>query len=519
MKKILSLLFVAAMLINCMVITASATTAPEGTPISTVAEFKQMTNGNYYLANDIDFSAEATFTDYVVEKFSGTLDGNGKTIKNIKINAEGAGGVFKFVAFEADTTIKNITVENVTMTLQTSVGSNVVGFLAAYQGTSQTAGTASLTLENVNVSGTMSGFTSIAGGLVGSAKVVTVRNCHTDGSFDIDNGHTHEDRGGKVRRLGGFFGETRQGTANIYDSSNSIDVGLNRGDGFKIFSPSAGFVGYACVTKKTTDTINIYNCVNFGDIYQPSFNRHQYSTSGFVGRLGSQATENAAVISGCINFGSITNGCSNGSFVGNNQSPSLVVRDCVAYGVQSISAQDAVKGVFVGTNDGVDYGTTAAFTVSDSCVDKTADTFAAGTSDDIAVVGFQESAAAGGKFNVRMAASLKNTSNYTRIGFEVTTYVMTGEAYVVKTPAKECFSVFAKLNGSTPNGITKSYDASDFDAEHLFALTLTNVPVAENNTVLIIVRPYAVSGGTTVYGDYVAATYSNGVFVAAEALA
>ena len=89
MRRLLSLALTALMIISMFSIGVFTTTAsaadlgvgeveagytPKGTPISTAAEFAAITSGDYYLTADI----EIDMTNLNV--FSGTLDGNGKTI-------------------------------------------------------------------------------------------------------------------------------------------------------------------------------------------------------------------------------------------------------------------------------------------------------------------------------------------------------------------------------------------------------------------------------------------------------
>ena len=75
MKKIISIALALSMLASLIVMSVSAAYTPEGTAITSAAEFAAMAaDGKYYLANDI--TVEATYEGV----FAGTLDGNGKTI-------------------------------------------------------------------------------------------------------------------------------------------------------------------------------------------------------------------------------------------------------------------------------------------------------------------------------------------------------------------------------------------------------------------------------------------------------
>ena len=73
MKKVLSAIMALLMILSICSFSISA--APEGTAISTEAEFLAMDPaGTYYLANDI------TVTETYTTVFTGKFNGNGKTI-------------------------------------------------------------------------------------------------------------------------------------------------------------------------------------------------------------------------------------------------------------------------------------------------------------------------------------------------------------------------------------------------------------------------------------------------------
>lgn len=81
-------------------------------PISTVAEWKEIRNdlaGNYQLQNDLDFK---NAIDYVIlDNFSGILDGNGHTIKNIDLGTSTAS---LYMFRKVSGTIQNLTVDHLT---------------------------------------------------------------------------------------------------------------------------------------------------------------------------------------------------------------------------------------------------------------------------------------------------------------------------------------------------------------------------------------------------------------------
>lgn len=144
-------------------------------PVSTPQDFFNINNNlsaSYIQTNDIDFSG-INFTQIagvstVYEKFTGTYDGNGYSLKNITINDNNvtykepavfgiAGGVIKNVF------IKNITI-NVTKDINRAGG--LVGFL--YYGK----------IENCAVEGVINSTDGHVGGLVGGAYNSSIKNCY-----------------------------------------------------------------------------------------------------------------------------------------------------------------------------------------------------------------------------------------------------------------------------------------------------------------------------------------------------
>ena len=75
MRKTLSIILSVVMILSACCFALPVSAAPEGTPINTADEFLAMAaDGTYYLNADI------TLTASYEAPFSGTLDGNGKTV-------------------------------------------------------------------------------------------------------------------------------------------------------------------------------------------------------------------------------------------------------------------------------------------------------------------------------------------------------------------------------------------------------------------------------------------------------
>ncbi|MDU1314098.1 MAG: dockerin type I domain-containing protein [Clostridium septicum] len=123
--------------------------------IKTADQFNNIRNNSnvyYKLANNIDMSEIENFLP--IEKFDGNLDGQGYTIKNIKINrpTEEAFGIFGYISNKA--VVKNINFENVNI-----VGNRMIGGVAERNDGE---------IENIKISGRVLANRDYVGGLVNS---------------------------------------------------------------------------------------------------------------------------------------------------------------------------------------------------------------------------------------------------------------------------------------------------------------------------------------------------------------
>ena len=130
-------------------------------PIYTVQDFKNIRNNyrqNYMLMADLDFT---NFSDYQINSaFYGVLNGNGHTIKNIKITS--GSGLINSVLYGK---ITNLYIENFVKTNNTSYG----GFI--YQLASGSV------VDNVHMKGVNVAATVYLGGLIAYGNYGTIQNC------------------------------------------------------------------------------------------------------------------------------------------------------------------------------------------------------------------------------------------------------------------------------------------------------------------------------------------------------
>ncbi len=341
MKKIISIALALSMLASLIVMSVSAAYTPEGTAITSAAEFAAMAaDGKYYLASDI--TLEATYEGV----FAGTLDGNGKTIttsvpvfatlgsatvKNLKLAGEIAideadaavltttvaggstllidnvennckltvakkkdvGGFIGVMNYDAcyGTTI---TIKNSTNNADITGGWRVGGFLGYAPGSDKAELPFNMTIENCVNNGTINSTESYSGGLVGrfgGTKEITGKCCLTI-TRSTNNGNVKA----AVSQVGGFCGYLI-GKMVIEYSVNNADLTATAGQNMTV----AGFIGVSgSETKNYGDGATVRYCVNYGKISSTS------KAGGIVGNLGnSKQCYGAALVENCINVGEI----------------------------------------------------------------------------------------------------------------------------------------------------------------------------------------------------------------------
>lgn len=170
-SRILTLFLVLAVVFT-MSFAAVPAYAASGTAITSADDLKAMENnpsGSYYLANDIEVPANLSlFTDSRTP-FTGTLDGNGHSIKGYSYTA--ASDDLMHAALFCRT--KNASFKDLNMTdvhISVKSGGNFAALAAYGQGT---------TFENITVSGKLSasGIVNSLGGIVGSLDDGSITNC------------------------------------------------------------------------------------------------------------------------------------------------------------------------------------------------------------------------------------------------------------------------------------------------------------------------------------------------------
>ena len=235
---------------------------PEGTAITSAAEFAAMTSdGNYYLANDI------TLTASYGGLFSGTLDGNGKTVTTT---------VALFKMFNG--TVKNLTVE---------------GDIAAVSGNNGAIAVASTSgkarFENIynkaNVLGGQHCGSMVGYVAYGSADfTIEIENCRNDGTIT------------GTKNLGGMVGYSEGRNMYIANSVNCGNIVSEVKDENTYVSGIIGRFGKDTAVAGTS-RCKILDCENYGEVS---------AVSGFTSGMLSYVS-GLADIDTCTNYGTIIN--------------------------------------------------------------------------------------------------------------------------------------------------------------------------------------------------------------------
>lgn len=219
---------------------------PEGTAISTPEELMQLfaTGGSesYYLANDIDFTGIPLESS--TSTFSGVLDGNGHTIRNITATSPtNKRGVF-FKIFSG--TIKNLKIENSHFT----GGGEASGFITAH--VNGNAVFENIEFFMVGVTNLTSSYTALlAGDDTGnnSSSVITMRNIIVRNFGDVKiRGNEH------AGVLMGYMrvNDVTLNVENVYVESDVVQLGAT--------------AAYILGRINATVTINVTNAVLKGNL-------------------------------------------------------------------------------------------------------------------------------------------------------------------------------------------------------------------------------------------------------------
>ena len=229
------------------------------TEVATADEFVKIgknPTGKFVLTADIDMDGK-DFNGFTSD-FSGTIDGQGHRVKNLKVefNGDNEKGVF---CKTVGATIKNIAFENMQVL---GHGTKRIGLVGNASGTN---------FEQVAVTGKVTGDDNVAL-LAGHADNVTIKDCYVSGEVVA------------AMQAGGFIGMTQGKGASIENSYFNGDITVT------IYGWAAGFIGR--IEASATTTINLKNSVSIGNVHNEGRKAHPFIA---VNAAGAGAEEGAVI--------------------------------------------------------------------------------------------------------------------------------------------------------------------------------------------------------------------------------
>ena len=328
-KRILPILIailIAAFTLTLLSLTVWADTITE---IKTVTDLKAMSSsGKYKLSNDLVLTEAVT-----ISSFSGSLDGNGKTISGIAaplfgtLSGEVSDLTLKGAITQASTgavgalankanaalTVQNVTVD---VTLKASSAKNAAGFIGEVAASSKTA----VRFANCTNKGDISAKANVAG-FVGSVtnsataySTVSFSYCINEGAISMTATDANIGAGGFV----GFGGRYSDIVAEYV--SNRGNISTKGGD-----NGAGGILGGGTWASGDAQTFTARYASNYGNVTIPSGRGRAGGICGRMNRNGS-----SYLIEYCYNVGTITaaDDSAAGIFSYSNASAAFTVRYC-----------------------------------------------------------------------------------------------------------------------------------------------------------------------------------------------
>ncbi len=494
MKKCFGGVLMLAVLISCLVPVSSHAQEPESAEavaVSTPEEFEAMEpTGNYYLAGDIDFGGKV-YETWILEAFSGTLDGRGHCLWNFSVSsaadsARKEGGVFRYIGSAADTVIENLQIgkpgANIPFTFLD--GGWAYGALAAAHGSQNYK----LTLDRVVIYADLSvsnGNNTNIGGFLGASMNCVMSDCSYYGSV---TGKTTNN----WINVAGFSANPKKVTGGSFvNCRNFGDITVYS----SVTSRAGGIAGYAAADVKMT------GCMNFGTIDLEPFAEGKPLLNARLGGIIAESAAANCVFEECFNFGEVLSPVHAGGIIGYNCKASAV-RNCVNYGELTAKNPEVPAGAI--------YAASEAEMTASGNQDMTG-ALAGASSDAVKPVGTQTTAVADGLFNIRFLSAL-DSRNYTSAGFDVDVFYHQDGVLVSRHIPLTGYHVYSSVFCGSAEG--DEMTAAELGGEYLTAISVLDVPAgAEYGTMTFVYRPWVKNGDSVVYGESALCICIEGTFV------
>ena len=311
---------------NGKFIAAVAAPDPSATPIYTAQDLWNVRNnlsGSYVLKNDIDLSAmnggewEPIGTSRSAA-FTGTFDGQGYVIRNLKITSERTYvGLFGYVN---DAIIMNVGLENTSLDVNSAheiYAGGICGFASSVSMTNcYNAGKVAMT--------SASNYVSSAGGILGFASLangaMAISDCYNLGAITVSSLSSAS--------AGGIIGYVSTSTEPSSSFSLSVRGCYNAGDvstASSATSSSGGIIGYAF---SYTSALSLTDCNNTGTIESASSSVNAVSTAGGIIGYSFSSRDASFEIARCNSTGDVNSAKYAGGICGYSVSTSGSIHHC-----------------------------------------------------------------------------------------------------------------------------------------------------------------------------------------------
>lgn len=234
-------------------------------------------DGTYTLEHDID-AGMVQGEDVLIPEFRGTFNGKGYKIKGLTTTLFGtiSGG-----------TVKNVKLENVSITKQGSYGDAGGGTLA-------NKAMANASVEDVHVSGSLKTPNSrqLLGGLIGRMDYAAVRRC----SANLEITGTFNTTGGLIGQMSNLRNVNNGNGSNIIE--NSYAVGTIRGN------QTNGAIGGLIGWHNSNCSTSVTNC--YTNVSMEVAKSNQKESGGFIGYIGN--ADGTGILKNNVSYSSGTQG-------------------------------------------------------------------------------------------------------------------------------------------------------------------------------------------------------------------
>lgn len=481
-----------------IVVFANDATPSDVVEIDTVEELKAVKDnlaGNYKLTANIDLNGEewtpigSIVNDDKTGAFTGTFDGNGKTVSNFILttaNNDEGGVLYGFFASVDGGTIKNLKIAK-----------------ATYIADSKTSD------PNEEYTGNVTAMGAVVGRLYSG--VISGCETATDVTITVTKGYKNHRVGGIVGYINGTVEYcvnratvTSSATNNYYNggvvggiANGNISYCVNYGTVECTVKAKKGcaWIGGICgqLDNWQDPVSTVEYCVNFGTVT----NYDVDSNSAVGGITGECKGSNKKYLNNCFNLGEISTNAVPAQIIGwASKTPTGATNN---YGLN-------VDGAKIAGNTDTTVGTT--LTTKEAILENATykailaevDEHLTGISTDL--YGYQTTAVNGGKFDMRLVATLSGDySKLANVGFKVeATYTgLDGKKETVETVTKLYNSITATNAGAET---ATEHTAASLGGDYIFVLACKGIPADAENLTFTVTTFYTATGAqSSVYSE------------------